>query len=245
MILLCVDGIDPDLIKEWGWDNLFDYNYKLEIPIECFVPSAELGLTPHTTRVWATIFSGQKIDYGLTKRTGLRKIIHDQLVRSKITWKRGKPKYTVQPVNEKLDTILDHYDSFAWNIPTINPEWISTFPGYDSFVKYCRRELMMWSFMVYGTRATYDLEAYYMRYIDYVGHNEPDNLRRAYDAVLPIVVDIKKKTDVILMSDHGCKDGLHTDFAYLGSDHKFKAGSVHEIKKDLERLLRNAGAKRV
>lgn len=245
-MLLCVDGIDPDLINEYGWDQLFKYNYKLEIPRECFVPDPELGSTPHTTRVWATIFSGRKIDYGLTKREGFRKIAHDWLVRNKITWSRGKKKYRIAPVNENLENILDHYNSFAWNIPTISPEWIATFPGYDAFVKYCHRELIMFTLMCSGARGgAWDLDAYYVRYVDYVGHNEPDNLRRAYDSLFSIVRIWKdKRDDIILLSDHGCVDGVHTNYAYLGSDRKFKAGSVDEIRKDLERLLRDAGARK-
>jgi hypothetical protein len=239
LILLCVDGIDPDLILEYGWASLFENNYKLEIPRECFIPDAELGSTPHTTRVWPTIFTGQIIDWGLTKREGARKIIHDFLVRNKITWKRGKPKYTVNPVNEKMDTILDHYNSFAWNIPTISPEWIATFPGYAFFVEFCRRELLMWSLMVSGAVVNpWDISAYYVRYLDYVGHNEYKNLKRAYDEILGMVELWKMKNEeIVLLSDHGCIDGVHTNFAYLGSDMEFKAESVHEIRKDLERLL--------
>ena len=245
-MLLCVDGIDPDLINEFGWDQLFKHNYKLEIPRECFVPDPELGSTPHTTRVWATIFSGRKIDYGLIKREGFRKKAHDWLVRNKITWNLTKKRYKVAPFNENLETVLDHYNSFAWNIPTISPEWMAGCPDYDSFVKYCQRELIMFTLMCTGARkGAWDLEAYYVRYIDYVGHNEPDNLRRAYDSLLMMVKLWKeKRNDIILLSDHGCVDGVHTNYAYLGSDLKFKAGSVDEIRGDLERLLRKAGARK-
>jgi hypothetical protein len=59
MILLCVDGIDPGLVLEYGWGDLFLFNYSLKIPKECYVPDVELGSTPHTTRVWPTIFSGE------------------------------------------------------------------------------------------------------------------------------------------------------------------------------------------
>ena len=245
MMLLCVDGIDPDKINEFGWNKVFKYNYKLEIPRECFIPDPELGSTPHTTRVWPSIFSGQIIDYGLIRRKGARKVIHDFLVRSRITWS-GKKNYKIKPYNENLDTVLDHYHSFAWNIPTISPEWILSFPSYESFVKYCKREFMMWGLICFGSRfGSFDLEAYYMRYLDYVGHNEPDNLKRVYDQILMMVKLWKeKREDIILLSDHGTVDGVHTNYAYLGSDRKFKAGSINEIRGDLERLLRNAGARK-
>lgn len=238
MMLLCVDGLDPDLITEYKWDKLFRYNYKLEIPRECFVPDPDLGSTPHTTRVWATIFSGKKIDYGLIKREGLRKTVHDFLVRNKITWNRTKPSYRLFPSNENLETIFDHYHSFTWNIPTINPEWISTFPGYEAFAKFCKRELIIWSYICRGAMfSSFDLDAYYMRYIDYIGHNEPEKLKKAYDFILYEVKDLKRKRELVLLSDHGCRDGLHTNYAYLGSDTRFKAESVDEIRKDLERIL--------
>ena len=237
-MLLCVDGIDPDLIHEYGWGKLFKYNYKLEIPRECFVPDPELGSTPYTPRVWATIFSGKIIDYDLIKREGLRKIAHDFLINCNITWRSKKNKYTIAPSNESLDTILDHYDSFAWNIPTISPEWIATFPSHEAFVKFCRRELFMFTLMVCGSKfGSFDLEAYYTRFIDYCGHNEYKNLKSAYEALLLNVRDWKKRLDVILLSDHGCVDGVHTNYAYLGSDKRFNAKSVDEIRTDLERIL--------
>lgn len=239
-MLLCVDGIDPDLVLEYGWERLFKFNYKLEIPKECFVPDKELGWTPHTTRVWATIFSGYKINYGLIKRSGTRKMIHDLLVHWGITWKRGKPKYTVNPVNEKLDTIFDHYNSFAWNIPTISPEWIATFPNYDSFVNFCKRELWMWIFMTLGSGdLEHELDAYYLRYLDYVGHNDWKNLRGAYQSIFHHVFSLKqmRSDTVILLSDHGCKNGLHTNYAYLGSDEPFNVQSVDQLRSAFERRL--------
>jgi hypothetical protein len=240
MMLLCVDGIDPDLVHEYEWGKLFQHNYKLEIPEECFVPDVELGSTPHTTRVWATIFSGQKIDYGLIKREGLRKQAHDFLVRSGITWRRKKKRYTINPTNENLDTIFNHYDSFAWNIPTISPEWIATFPSYEAFVEYCKRELWMWFYMTFGAEHTeWDLEAYYLRFLDFVGHNDWKNLRSNYDMLFTHVSNLKLKgrKDIILLSDHGCRDGLHTNFAYLGSDEPINARSVDELRMDFERML--------
>jgi hypothetical protein len=239
LILLCVDGIDPDLVEEFGWADLFKFNYKLEIPGECFVPDKELGSTPHTTRVWPTIFSGQIIDYGLTKREGLRKKAHDALVRNGITWKRGKPKYKVAPVNENLDTIFNHYDSFHWNIPTISPEWIATFPGYDAFVKFCKREFWMWLIMTWGSEGLdFVIDAYYTRFLDFVGHNDWKNLQTNYATIFTHISNLKsKRPDVIVLSDHGCNAGLHTNYAYLGSDDPFQIQSVADIRSGLERLL--------
>lgn len=239
MMLLCVDGIDPDLVNEFSWGNLFKYNYKLEIPRECFIPDPELGSTPHTTRVWPTIFSGQIIDYGLIKREGIRALIHDALVRTGITWRRKKKQFTLGPGNIDLDTIFNHYYSFAWNIPTICPEWIATFPSYEVFVKYCEREFEMFRFMILGAREKhFEVEAYYLRWLDYVGHNDWKNLEAGYSRIFSLIHKIKqKREDVIVLSDHGCKDGLHTNYAYLGSDVPILAESVHELRHEFERIL--------
>jgi hypothetical protein len=239
-MLLCVDGIDPDLVQEYGWDVIFKNNYSLKIPQECYVPDPELGSTPHTTRVWATIFSGKKIDYGLIKREGARKMFHDLLVRARITWK-AKPSFKLYPSNLDLETLFDNYESFTWNLPTMNPEWISTFPSYEAFVEYCHRERKMWCLMVKGSdflEGELEIEAYYLRYIDFVGHNDWKNLRKAYNGLFTLVAELKKfRSDVILLSDHGCKDGVHTERAYLGSDHSFNAEWVHELRADFERIL--------
>lgn len=239
MMLLCVDGIDPDLVHEYGWGNVFKYNYKLEIPRECFVPDPELGSTPHTTRVWPTIFSGEIIDYGLIKRAGVRSMIHDALVRAGITWRRKKKTYTISPGNEDLDTIFNHYDSFAWNIPTINPEWIATFPSYEAFVKYCEREYRMFQLITSGSMGgSHELEAFYCRWLDYMGHNDWKRLSSAYSRIFIHIHALKElRDDVIVLSDHGCNNGVHTNYAYLGSDAPILAESVHELRHEFERIL--------
>jgi hypothetical protein len=120
----------------------------------------------------------------------------------------------------------------------MNPEWISTFPGYEAFEEYSKRELWMWILMTHGASiCVYPLQAYYLRYVDYIGHNHPKRLRDAYNQVFLQASDLKKKGDVILLSDHGCKDGLHTERAYLGSDHSFNAEWVHELRADFERIF--------
>ena len=238
MIILCVDGIDPDLVQEYGWDKLFLFNNSLKIPQECYVPDKELGSTPHTTRVWPTIFSGQIIDYGLTRRTGARSKIHDHLVRMGITWKRGKPRFKIAPTNRDLNTLFDDFRSFTWNLPTMDPEWIATFPGYDAFVEHCKREL--WMFMLMSQGAVYSLfpvNAFYVRYVDFIGHNEPEKLRGAYDHIFLHASELKKKDDVIMLSDHGCINGLHTERAYFGSDYPILAESVHELRHEFERIF--------
>ena len=246
MILLCVDGLDPDLVQEYGWGKVFKYNYSLSIPQECYVPDPELGSTPHTTRVWPTIFSGKIIDYGLIRREGPRKKIHDALVRLGITWRRKKKRYTVNPANENLNTIFDDFRSFTWNLPTMDPEWIATFPSYEAFVEYCKRELWMWMNITLGSEVgDYGLEAYYLRYVDFVGHNDWKNLRTAYQTIFGHVLNLKQdRHDIIVLSDHGCINGVHTEQAYFGSDYPILAESVEQLRHEFERIFEAEGVER-
>lgn len=238
MILLCVDGIDPGLVQDYGWDKVFKHNYSLSIPQECYVPDPELGSIPHTTRVWPTIFSGKIIDYGVIRRTGARKKIHDFLVRNKITWNRIKKDFKVAPSNVDLNTVFDDFRSFTWNLPTLDPEWLSSFPSYETIVEYSKREL--WMFMLMSQGAVYSmfpLNAFYVRYVDFIGHNEPEKLKGAYDNIFLHAHDLKKKDDLILLSDHGCVDGVHTEQAYFGSDYPILAESIHELRHEFERIF--------
>ena len=181
LLLLSVDGLDYELIKDMDI-SFFKYNKKLDIPKECFIMSGG-NLTPHTTRVWASIFTGEKIDYGAIRRKGLRLSLHNLLVNTGLTWKRpsDKKKYKIDPYNIKLDTIFNYYHSFNWNCPTISPEWLSMFPTYEAFEQYCKREFLMWSMISEGaTNQLFDLCSFYTRYVDYIGHNRPSELEESY-----------------------------------------------------------------
>lgn len=242
MILLCVDGLDPGLVHDFGWDKVFKHNYSLSIPKECYVPDPELGSTPHTTRVWPMIFSGKIIDYGLIRREGTRKMIHDALVRLGITWRRKKKSYTIAPGNQDLNTIFDDFQSFTWNIPTMDPEWIATFPSYEAFVEFCKRELWMFLQMSRGAiDSVHPVNAFYVRYVDFIGHNEPEKLRGTYDQVFLHASQLKEKTEVILLSDHGCIQGVHTEQAYFGSDYPILAESVDQLRHEFERIFIELG----
>ena len=238
LILLCVDGIDPNLVQEFGWGNLFKFNYSLKIPQECYVNERTIGLTPYTLRVWPTIFSGKIIDYDfIIKRKGIRKLAHDLLVKIGITWK-GKPKYGLCPFNIELDTIFDEYPSFTWNIPTMDLEFIIQFPSLEILLEHSKRELGMWLRMTLGS-LYFDtpIQAYFLRYVDCIGHHNPEEIRNAYNTIFLHASDLKKKADVILLSDHGCKDGAHTELAYLGSDYPFNAEWIHELRADFKRVF--------
>jgi len=84
-----------------------------------------------------------------------------------------------------------------------------------------------------------------VRYVDYIGHNaKRKELKTAIDQVFLHVHDLKKNEDVIVLSDHGCIDGKHTELAYFGSDHPILAESVHELRHEFERIFDAEGIER-
>ena len=247
LMLLSVDGLDYELIKSMGISK-FKYDKKMEIPIECYIMSAG-RLTPHTTRVWASIFSGTIIDYSSIRREGLRLKVHDFLVKNKVTWRRRSDisAYRINPYNKDLDLIFNYYHSFNWNCPTISPEWIMMFPTYELFEQYCKRELLMWFMMsIGGTEQLFDLCSFYTRFIDYIGHNKPHELDMYYHAIFNHANQLidHYDMDVILLSDHGTIEGIHTDYAYIGSNHPIMADSIEDLRHDFERILELKGVER-
>lgn len=238
LLILCVDGFDPDYARENGFDRL-PYSRKLTIPRECYVETPS-GPTPHTVRVWPAMFSGKAIDYGLTRRGPLRQFIHDQLVKARITWS-GRPAYRLAPSNEELETVFHEYTSFLWNIPTLSPEWITEFPTREKFLAYCLREYMQFYILARGLPDyPLDIGAVYTRIMDAWGHNKSESdLVFFYEEVSDLAVRLSRgyDVDVLLVSDHGCLDGVHTDHAYAGASFPFEAESVLDIRRVIEEKL--------
>lgn len=240
ILILCVDGFDPDYARENGFDQ-FKHSAKLTIPRECYVPTPE-GPTPHTVRVWPSMFSGKAIDYGPVVRKGLRKWGHDALVRLGATW-MGEPRYRLAPSNENLDTVFTGRDSFLWNIPTISPEWITTFPSFDQFMAYCIREHLTYSVLAQGLIVSpWTVGAIYTRRLDAWGHNRPDRIQFLYEAFSSEALSLAQRQQargdhLMLISDHGCLEGIHTDHAYIGATFPFVAESITDIRRVIEEVL--------
>lgn len=241
LLILCVDGFDPDYALENGFD-VFRYSSRLTIPKECYVDTPD-GPTPHTDRVWPSIFSGRIIDYGRVVRTGLRKVGHDALVKARITW-TGKPRYRLDPSNENMETVFTGRDAFLWNIPTICPEWIVTFPSMDQFMEYCRREYRIYSLLAVGldVAKAWDVAAIYTRILDAIGHTEPDRVMGWYYNISAEARRLanrqeKRGDHLMLISDHGCVEGRHTDYAYIGATFPFEAENITDIRRVIEEVL--------
>lgn len=103
------------------------------------------------------------------------------------------------------------------------------------------REYQMWIMMSLGCiYSNYDLIGLYTRKLDYVGHQEPDTMNALYHDIFEHAELLNTKVNVVIISDHGCIDKYHTDYAYAGSDLPLTAKSVIEIRANIEKLMKDA-----
>lgn len=234
LIVLCVDGLDPDQAREWGFE--LEYNLKLVIPRGCYVATPE-GEVPHTVKVWPTMFSGEIIDQTSTIRGPMRLAVHDFLVKYGLSW-GGKKRFRVSPHNRALNTVFKERHSYEWNIPTISPTWISRFPELEDVLPFCKWEYITFHNLLRSALSSgVDLFSVYTRLIDALGHYDPSRLEWVYRDVFETARSLGSRAKVLLLSDHGIVDGAHTDFAYMGSNVPIVAESVVDVRGEIERIL--------
>ena len=136
LLILCVDGLDPDYAASMGFS--MEHERKLKIPKELYHNGE-----PLTLHIWPSIFTGKVLRYkGLeeikSETSGPRLRLRKWLLSHGIKWKRDgikvtkyeeptpdtyKPKWKVYQT--ETDTILGNYDSYTWNIPGVSPSFIA------------------------------------------------------------------------------------------------------------------------
>ncbi len=248
MIILCVDGLDPDLASEWGFKMPF--NKKLEIPEILF----SYGGYPWTPHVWGSIFAGRNEiypDFRLDKGNPVRVKLRMRLIKHGIRWHRKgltirrptqetskkmrhKASYTrLEPIIQ--ENLLDHWNSFDYNIPAVSYDYIY---GVDG--SYVKNEYRLFNLLAIALqKIPYELSALYTRKIDHLGHNVVgekgmNNLLNGYKDVFGLANMLSG--DVMLISDHGTL-GNHTFHAYMGCTKPINANSVIEARKDIDRIM--------
>jgi hypothetical protein len=244
LIILCVDGFDPEYAEAHGFDK-FRYSGQLDIPEECFIESPD-GPQPTTGRVWPTIFSGKVHAHSLIERKGARKWAHDWLLSRGISWTRGRPSYQVNPWNERLDTVFTGRLAYTWNLPTISPEWIVRFPDMARLMEYCRREFSTYELISRGLASLgpYELGAVYTRIVDAWGHfKKAEDMEFIYSEVSAEAwrlgeIQRGRGDELLLLSDHGCLNGVHTDKAYIGATFPFEASNILDVRGVIEGVLK-------
>lgn len=240
LIVLCVDGIDPDYAKELGFPKM-PYESKLKIPKELY-----FGKYPHTQLIWPSMLSGSmvitKIGHSIWF-SGIRIPIRRVLLKYGIKFKRKTPLlnkkiiWRSNPINMNIETVANNHNSIIWNIPTICPEFISGFPTLEDMLRYGQHEYKIWKIITDGMCLyPYDLSMAYCHLPDIIGHLKKP-LEETYLDVHHHAMRLSKHRSVMLVSDHGCLDGEHTHHAYLGCTEPIEAENVMEVRADIERIL--------
>lgn len=246
LLILCVDGFDYDFAKANDYDR-FPHSAKLTIPRECYSETLE-GAQPATGKVWPSIFSGRIFDQAVTVRKGARRWIHDLLMKMGVSWS-GKKRYWVNPWNKDIETFLTGRNAFTWNLPTISPEWLARFPDLDHIVEFCKREYEIFRFLARGLISEakgFEIGVIYTRTLDAWGHfthlKDELDMRRLYQEISYEVCRLSQSQlargdHLMMISDHGCLNGAHTDHAYIGATFPFEAESILDIRSVVEEFL--------
>ncbi|MCW4049796.1 MAG: hypothetical protein NWE89_08680 [Candidatus Bathyarchaeota archaeon] len=229
LTVLCIDGLDFTFSKTLGLG--LPYEVELSIPRELYYNGS-----PHTMHIWPSMFTGQIHVYSKFRdksewRLKAREVLHKLGIR----WRRDKTTFTKKPESEKhavsrifcppeiTSSVFDEFNSFIHDIPGVSKGFV--FGGnYDDYM----HKKTVFDILAKSLERTmkYDLVALYSGIIDYLNHwgYDVDSFYRLFFAKAQM-----SKTPVIIVSDHGCVDGQHTETAYLGATFPVEAESVLDV----------------
>ena len=263
LLVLCVDGLDPDLAKKYGFPSM-PYERKLTIP-ENLCQNGK----PRTLKVWPAIFTEGYVPdddvldaffrkpfpsnvlfqlnryvrklfvtMGAKKIIGFFKKDYKRVSKKTFNWEARGSTWKIVPFNARIRTIADDYDSVMWNVPTLCPEFVFQMPFEDG-ANFRLREYVNWKILTEGMSLyPLDLGIAYCHIIDYFGHIRRP-LKELYLDVHQHAQRLSKRCDVMIVSDHGIlpETAEHTRHAYLGCTKEVKAESVVDVKKDIRRIM--------
>ena len=154
LLVLCVDGLDPDYARELDFPKM-PYESKLKIPKELYHNEI-----PHTQLIWPSMLSGKIVITNLESNKKpnihlgkIRLPIRNLLHKYGIKWKREKIKektWGINPSNVNIKTIADEYNSIMWNFPTICPEFVCEYPTLELMFRYGWHEYKIWKIVTDG-----------------------------------------------------------------------------------------------
>lgn len=263
LLVLCVDGLDPDLAEEYGYPKM-PHERRMTVPSEL----CQNG-RPRTLKVWPAMFSEEYVPddevldaffskpfsddilFKLNKYVrrvlvslGAKKVLQalgiDYRRASKETfgWEVTGTTWRIVPFNAGIRTIADDYDSVMWNVPTLCPEFVFQMP-FEEGAAHRLREYVNWKILTEGMSLyPIDLGIAYCHIVDFYAH-----IRRPVEELYLDVHEhahrLSKRCDVMIVSDHGTipETTVHTDHAYLGCTREVFAESVLDVKKDISRIM--------
>lgn len=171
-------------------------------------------------------------------------------------------RWRIVPYHVTEETVFDHYQSMTWNIPTLDPSYLF---GVPPFLREAHdlNEYHQWLLISKAlSKSEYDLGACYFHRVDSLGHNliEPrnddtqeqienrqmvlDEIKNMYSSIKEHAHALEDECDIMIVSDHGCLYGIHTNKAYLGATFPFKAQTVLDVRQVIENRLSQLGVQR-
>ncbi len=247
LIVLCMDGLDPDYVTEMGLS--MPYQKSMTIPQSLYYNDF-----PHTMNIWGSMFSGEEMchpTFQVSKTTGktrfkIRKLLHTigvkwhrdgwQVKKERGTHVGEGPGKVYNAHVDYQDTVFSQYHSFIFDIPGIVDGFI-----LGGSLKQVNRSYRLFKKLVnYLTLSSYELIAIYTHQPDIQAHMEL-NVDSIYKEGLFLANDLSKDNFVLLVSDHGCSPytNNHTDLAYIGANFPFSATTVLDVKKVVENAMKN------
>ena len=238
IVVLCVDGLDPDQAREFGLK--MPHEASLDIPSDLTYYG-----NPHTMHIWPSMFAGRIVKHPAlveTTRHNNRLRARKWLVRHGIKWKRKGlkfqkwedgfvPKWNVfHPSVE--ETVLDKFSSFKFDIPGVSEGVILGASLSWQREKHEHFKLLARSLV----KSNFEIVAVYSHVMDHYGHFGYD-LEHPYREIFMLARELELFRDVIVVSDHGCVNGKHTFQAYLGCTWPFEAKSVLDVADVIEQRL--------
>lgn len=244
LILLCMDGLDPDYAKELHLS--MPYEKTLTIP-----KSLYYGNKPHTMNIWGSMFAGKEFPHPkfhvsevVKSRFKFRKVLH----KIGIKWHRdgwnvkkerethlgdgpGKVHNAHVPYE---DTIFHKYNSFIFDIPGV----VDGFILGGSLKQVNRNHKLFKVLLTCLTLSSYELIAIYTHQPDIQAHMEL-NSDSIYKEGFFLANDLSKDNKIILLSDHGCSPYTHnhTELAYIGTNFPFEAETVLDVKDVIQKAM--------
>lgn len=243
LTILCFDGLDAGVAERLGLS--MPHQVELEIPKELYHNGV-----PHTLHVWPSMFVGEITVYHGFELTRVQPInpirlrIRNELNKHGFKWKRHGlkiqtyKKLRVHELENKLSrpspldipTVFNNHSSFIYHIPRVDPLYI-----WGVNLDYAQHEYLRVLALSLMLNRINVLKAFFSRIIDLVGHfsQDADNYYREIFTHAQTL-----KGDVILVSDHGCVKGLHTETAYMGANFTFKAKTILDVRDVIESRAR-------
>ena len=243
VVVLCIDSAEYKLIKKYNLKEFKQKEYgKIEVPI-----SSRFGM-PSSPQVWASFIKGEWIQDTLYFNEFRNSVLNffDKKINF-IPIRKFAKKFIKRDKPVKLnDTIFERIkNSKAISVPCYNEyrinEELRKLLGEvlrgkikeDKFIQLIERELKIKKRAVLNAlKKNYNLIVVHIYSLDIIQHYFGKDVRKIlefYKIVSSLISEVKKrirKDDLLLIiSDHGQLNGMHTNYGFYSINKKMNLGT--------------------